>query len=90
MFDFTDPNTVWLNLTNLGLGLVTIIAVVVVGVTIAREITERIRLRVPATQPDESHELFLADLGLTMADGGEPVNGAERPEDAPGIIRSEN
>jgi hypothetical protein len=69
MFDFSNPETVWLNVTNLSLGLVTLVAVVGVGIVLAKELWGRLKVEVPST----GHTLVHPELGLTMADGGEPV-----------------
>jgi hypothetical protein len=94
---FNDPETLWLNLTNLGLGLVTIVCLAVVGRAIAVDIIVRARNRALAKADD--HAMVVPGLGLTMADGGEPiarkVRKTERQEpgtddDPPNIIRSLN
>ena len=77
MFDTADPETFWLNVTNLALGLVTLSALLVLGYAIGREVLERVRARstVPAT--GDAHSFLHPELGLTMADGGEPVKTEE-------------
>jgi len=75
MVDFSDPETLWLNLTNLGLGIVTLAALVGVGVVLVREIIARVKVDVPSTD----HALLHPDLGLTMADGGEPIQTVHTP-----------
>ena len=69
MFDWSDPNTFWLNLTDIVLGLVTLACVAIVGTAVLREVFSRLAKRVHA----DSHALAVPELGLTMADGGEPV-----------------
>jgi len=84
--NWNDPQTLWLNYTNLGLGLVVVACIAVVAYGFALEIVARTR---KATSPDVDHqvrELFAnmegshtfssPELGLTMADGGEP----EKPQ----------
>lgn len=77
MLDWTvsDPDTLWLNLTNIGLGVCVLICVGVAVVGIARDIYAKMQTR--AAERDvfvyDSHAMMLPDLGLTMADGGEPV-----------------
>jgi len=77
--DWNNPQTLWLNLTNLGLGLVTLACVAAVGWNIVREILEK---RAKATAADrelkemlaaQAHAMNVPGLGWTMADGGEPV-----------------
>lgn len=76
MFDMNNPETFWLNVTNIGLGLVTAICVFVFAKALYSEIAERVRARV--TVPDDDHSFVHADLGITMADGGEPVKKPEQ------------
>lgn len=77
--DWSNPETLWLNLTNLGLGVVTLICVIAVGYSIVFEVWARKR----ATVSDEPHAMHVPELGWTMADGGEPVDkpakGARKP-----------
>jgi len=79
MFTLNDPDTFWLTLTNIGLGVVTLICCVVVAAGIVQEVVLRVRrsraLRSLAT---DDHALLITGLGVTMADGGVPVD-AETP-----------
>ena len=77
--DWNDPQTLWLNLTNLALGVVTLICIGAVGWNIVRELAAR---RVKNTAMDaelkqmlakEGHAMQVPELGWTMADGGQPV-----------------
>ncbi len=82
--DWSDPQTLWLNITNLALGLVTLAAIVVVGVAIARELVVRRRKAHELNSLDaelntmlggaSAHVMHVPELGLTMADGGQPLN----------------
>ena len=78
MFDWSDPQTVWLNITNLTLGIVTVLAVLAAVFGIVYEvIARRTHGRVPETRQSVgaysgTHILDVPGLGLTMADGGEP------------------
>jgi hypothetical protein len=83
--DFSDPDTLWLNVTNIVLGLVTIIALVFLAATVLRELAHRFATR--TVRETDEHQLFVPELGLTMADGGEPLHNDE-PQD--NIVRSEN
>jgi len=76
VLDMSDPQTYWLNLTNIVLGLVTLVCCVVIGRAVFKELfaTERKRAHVEA----DDHAFALDGLGLTMADGGEKV---EEPKD---------
>ncbi len=85
--DFSDPNTLWLNVTNIVLGLVTIIALVFLAATVLRELAHRFATRTVSVT--DTHQLFVPELGLTMADGGEVLNEDERTTED-NIIRSDN
>lgn len=73
MFDWSDPNTFWLNITDIVLGIVTLACMAFVGQAAFREVYARLAERLPARLHQDSHALALPELGLTMADGGEPV-----------------
>ena len=96
MFNFNDPNTIWLNVTNFVLGLVTLICCVAVGRGVYLDVRERLRKRAPATLDD--HAFLIPELGITMADGGERLDGtlkkksnnAQPSNDEENIYRSEN
>jgi hypothetical protein len=87
--DWNDQ-TLWLNVTNVALGVVTLAALLVASVAVATELAARHRhVRDAAALDDELRTIFGGDspyamqvpgLGLTMADGGEPLN----PESAGG------
>lgn len=98
MFDPVDGEVFWLNVTNISLGLVTLICLLAVGVAVVREVASR-RARAVAPVLLDDHGFAFSGLGITMADGGENV--AERAEldttvidntaiDQPNIIRSNN
>ncbi len=79
--DWSDPQTYWLNVTNIGLGLVTVICFAAVVYAIAREFVLGPDGRDVADEeavPGETHAFHVRDLGLTMADGGEGVSGKNR------------
>jgi hypothetical protein len=73
MFDLNDPNTFWLNVTNIALGVVTLVCCVVVGYGVVQEVRERVRKRKAKLIEADDHTLLVTDLGLTMADGGERI-----------------
>lgn len=86
--DWSDPQTLWLNLTNLGLGIVVLICLGVVGYGVIRDLMAR---RGPVTQAQMdrvvdrmlaqgqgSHAFNSPELGWTMADGGEPEPSGEK------------
>jgi hypothetical protein len=96
MFDFNDPNTFWLNVTNIALGLITLICCVAVGRGLYQEIIVRLKKRVQVSADD--HVFSVTGLGITMADGGERLdkktkkrdNNVPAQDDEPNIFRSEN
>ena len=73
MFDLSNPETYWLNVINIVLGLVTLVCVIAVSSTVVRELLQRVRQRVPVFARHDEHTFVLSDLGITMADGGEKV-----------------
>jgi hypothetical protein len=59
----------WLNMTNAILGGITLTCVVVVAAGVFRTLADKLRARA------HSRRVFVfEDLGVTMADGGEPVD----------------
>ncbi len=79
MFNWSDPNTFWLNITDIVLGAVTLACVAFVAQAAFREAYARLAKRLPASSPDTPHALILPELGLTMADGGEPIDPKTEP-----------
>ena len=73
--NWSDPETFWLMATNIGLAAVVLICVVAIAVRIAVELRER---RKESAGIDVELRHLVAEVGATMADGGEPVNGAEK------------
>ncbi len=98
MFNFNDPDTFWLNVTNIALAVVTLICCAVVARSVYQEIRVRLRKRAHAFAVDDDHAFIVPELGLTMADGGERVDrpnvsgktAAPPHDDEPNIIRAEN
>lgn len=95
MFENMDSATLWLTITNAGLGIVTVVCIIAVGVTVAREVFAHARetVRIPHLQDD--HAFMLSDLGITMADGGTSIDEKDRAkntvrDDEQNIHRSEN
>lgn len=82
--------TMWLNITNFALGLVTLIALLVVFFAVGWDLLVRKVGKAPevnlnnidadlkALLQGESHSFSIPDLGLTMADGGEHIR---KPKD---------
>ncbi len=77
--DWSDSQTLWLNVTNLVLGLVTLLAVAGVAFTCVREVLAR---RAKRHVTEGAHAYFDPELGLTMADGGEPLKPSPRDRKA--------
>ncbi len=80
MLNFSDE-TMWLTFTNIALGAVVLIACGVVLRVFAAEIAERLKKSFAASHASE-HELYVSDLGLTMADGGERVDTKNKKNDS--------
>jgi len=78
--------TMWLNITNFALGLVTLIALAVVFAAVGWDLLVRKTGRAPSVDFNNidaelkallhggSHSLTVPELGLTMADGGERID----------------
>lgn len=92
--DWSDPQTFWLNMTNLGLGLVALIALVAIGYGIVWDLVAKRREaasvdgEVNRMLAGMGHAFHSPELGLTMADGGEPetkpsAKPAGKPESKP-------
>ena len=80
MFNFSDPEIFWLNITNLSLGVITLICVLVVGVVVFQEIAARVTKRAAVSVHIDDHAYLIPELGLTMADGGEACEKDKQPE----------
>jgi hypothetical protein len=78
-----DPQTLWLNVVNAGLGLVILICIAAIGYGVLQDVLARVRRKATVKGIDrEVHDLVsgfgdhafdIPGLGLTMADGGEPL-----------------
>lgn len=77
--DLGDPRTLWLNITNLALGIVTVVCFLVVGWGVAEEVVARVRKRWGLARDADDHAFVVPILGATMADGGDKVS--ENPEE---------
>jgi hypothetical protein len=77
--NWSDPDTTWLNITNLVLGVVVVLCAVIMLGGIAHEFISRARKRrrIDAELDrdmrmfNDDHAFDSRDLGITMADGGE-------------------
>jgi hypothetical protein len=96
MFDSMNSETLWLTLTNVGLGIVTVACIIAVGVVVTKEIYAGVRSKVRIPQLQDDHSFMLGDLGITMADGGKRIDEKEQMlkydqnNDESNIQRSEN
>lgn len=79
-----DPSTYWLTITNVGLGVVTLICCLAVAFGVVQELAARRKKKAALSALDQEvsglaasygdgHAFGIPQLGLTMADGGEPV-----------------
>lgn len=71
MFDLSDPKTFWLNVTNIGLGLVVLVCCVAVARTFLRDLLDHRSRSAEAGMAFDDHTFAEPELGVTMADGGE-------------------
>ena len=72
--DLGDPETFWLNVTNIALGIATLVCFAVVGWGIVSEVAERLRKRAGSLLAADDHAFLTPGLGLTMADGGKKLD----------------
>ena len=83
-----DPSATWLNIMNVALGLVVLICCGAVALGIFQELAAKRKKRAAASQLDREfnelmgayggHAFNVPGLGVTMADGGEPVEQKEK------------
>jgi len=94
MFESMDSETLFLTITNIGLGVVTVICIAAVGMVIIKEVFSDARSTVTVPRLQDDHSFMLADLGITMADGGKRIDEHEiiqrSQDDEKNIQRSEN
>jgi hypothetical protein len=76
MFGLLLSDEAWLNGTNALLGIVAGIALIAIGSAVFHDIMTSIRKRAQARHHFvfDHHAMHVPELGLTMADGGGPVN----------------
>lgn len=81
--------TMWLNITNFGLGIVTLVALLVVFFAVGwdllvRKVSRPERVDLKNIDADlramleGSHSFSVSGLGLTMADGGKPIEPSDK------------
>ena len=84
-----DPSTYWLTITNIALGLATLICVVAIGIGVVQELAARSKKRAALSKLDsevadlvasysDGHAFDIPSLGVTMADGGEELGKKDR------------
>lgn len=73
--DWSNPETLWLNLTNVALGVVILAVVLIMASGVAVDVVRQRAARRQADPLGDGHSFFDPHLGLTMADGGEPETG---------------
>ncbi len=88
--NWSDSQTLWLNIINLSLGLVAVVCCAAIGYGVIQDLRERARKKVFNQALDhevgtlvkgfDGHVFNMPGLGLTMADGGEPL---DKPAAAP-------
>lgn len=71
MFGLIEPNTFWLSVINIILGVIALICCVIVGTRVVRDLLEHVRMRRSALVKFDDHVLHVSELGITMTDGGE-------------------
>ena len=79
----SDPATYWLTVTNIVLGLVTLICCAAVALGVFQELAAKRKKSSAMSRLDhevaqlvasyDGHAFQVPNLGLTMADGGEPI-----------------
>jgi hypothetical protein len=87
MYVLIDPDTFWLNATNVALGTVTLVCCIVVGYGMVQEIRKRSRKYKIKHIKTDDHRLFLTNLGITMADGGERIDKKQLTVSEKGLVR---
>ena len=78
MVNWSDPQTFWLNVMNAALGAVCLVCVALFLVSVAQEIGAWLRQRSVRLAQLRDHAFSVPGLGLTMADGGEPLDQDDR------------
>ena len=84
----SDPSTYWLTFTNAALGVVVLICCVAVAVGVIQELAAKRKRAHALSRIDrdvadlvasfhDGHSFQLPELGMTMADGGEPLKKKE-------------
>jgi len=97
VFGIFDSETGWLGLMNIALGLAVLVCLFALGRVLLRELRGRLAKHPSLAFKRDGHPLNLESLGITLHDGGEPINETTRraarnsgSDDPPNIIRSDN
>jgi hypothetical protein len=81
MFALLISDEAWLNGTNALLGIVCAVAMVAIGGALFHDILLKVREKAASRRfAFDSHTMHVPELGLTMADGGEPVDEHGEPK----------
>jgi|GEM_PF-422557 len=82
--NWSDSQTLWLNIVNFSLGLVTLVCIAAIGYGVLRDLRDKARKRAVGRVTDREvtelvsglggHAFNMPGLGVTMADGGEPLD----------------
>jgi hypothetical protein len=75
MFELSE--TFWLNLTNYGLGVLCAVCWILMLGGVVKAVAERRQRALATVIQFDDHAFHVHDLGLTMADGGEPVDSTQ-------------
>ena len=95
--DWSNPQTLWLNVTNLALGLATVAALGVLAYGLFGDLLAARKRSAAMAKMDgqlrefmgagsAAHLMPVEGMGLTMADGGEPLPSSDKPEPAPSKV----
>ncbi len=88
----SDPSTYWLTFTNAALGVVVLICCVAVAIGVIQELAAKRKKANVLSHIDrdvadlvasfqDGHAFHLPQLGVTMADGGEPLANSPEPRE---------
>jgi len=77
MSDFFGSDEFWLDLTNIALGVTTLVCLVAVVRVVLQEIAERRKVNAFVTRLTDDHVFAVPGLGITMADGGKRIEHEE-------------
>jgi len=75
VFHASNPETFWLNVTNISLGVVTLACCAIMAHAIYQEVRLKMRKRATGRSTVDDHAFLMPELGFTMADGGERLDG---------------